>query len=193
MENKKIIKKHPNFIDITGKIFGNLTVIEYAGNDDNKKAKWLCLCKCGDKAIIGGYNLRNNHAKSCGCLKSKLVYENREELLKRQLYARFIKNSRQRNLISNIYFENFKLLIFKPCYYCGIEYSCTKQDIGRNRKNHSNKKIFYNGLDRIDSSKGYIIDNVVPCCKYCNQAKSNLSEEEFKNLIKRIYKNYVNI
>lgn len=32
----------PNRIDLTGKRFGRLTVIEYAG-----KSKWICKCDCG--------------------------------------------------------------------------------------------------------------------------------------------------
>jgi hypothetical protein len=44
------------------------------------------------------------------------------------------------------------------------------------------------GLDRIDSSKGYSIENVRPCCKLCNQAKNNLTEVEFLNLVTTIYK-----
>jgi len=50
----------------------------------------------------------------------------------------------------------------------------------------------YNGLDRIDNAKGYILDNVVPCCKHCNYAKRNMSTEKFYNLIKSIYENIKN-
>jgi 5-methylcytosine-specific restriction endonuclease McrA len=46
-------------------------------------------------------------------------------------------------------------------------------------------------MDRIDSSKNYSKENVVPCCKQCNSAKSTLSQEEFFNMIKAIYKNMV--
>jgi len=39
-------------------------------------------------------------------------------------------------------------------------------------------------LDRLDSNIGYSVDNVVPCCKYCNTIKSNLlSPKETKELI----------
>jgi len=31
------------------------------------------------------------------------------------------------------------------------------------------------------------MNNVVPCCGDCNYAKSNLTYNEFKNLIRRIY------
>ena len=34
--------------------------------------------------------------------------------------------------------------------------------------------------------KGYLIDNVVPCCALCNTAKCKLSYDEFTNWLKRI-------
>lgn len=30
------------------------------------------------------------------------------------------------------------------------------------------------GLDRINNSKGYTIDNIVPCCGNCNKLKNNI-------------------
>lgn len=50
-------------------------------------------------------------------------------------------------------------------------------------------QFLFNGIDRIDSLKGYILENVVTCCYQCNYAKSDLDIEEFKNLVIMIYKN----
>jgi hypothetical protein len=44
----------------------------------------------------------------------------------------------------------------------------------------------YNGLDRIDSSRGHYKDNVVVCCQYCNWAKLEQSLEDFQAWMKRI-------
>jgi hypothetical protein len=46
------------------------------------------------------------------------------------------------------------------------------------------------GLDRIDSSKGYTLDNVRPCCTKCNKIKNDMTEEEFYSHIESIYKTY---
>ena len=35
------------------------------------------------------------------------------------------------------------------------------------------------GLDRIDSSIGYQVDNLVSCCSICNQMKSDRNKEEW--------------
>jgi hypothetical protein len=54
-------------------------------------------------------------------------------------------------------------------------------------KIRSGVPITYNGIDRVDSTKGYFNENVVSCCKVCNRAKSNLSLDEFKEWISKVY------
>ena len=59
----------------------------------------------------------------------------------------------------------------RKCHYCGSEKS--------------------NGIDRIDSSLGYLPDNVLPCCKICNYMKNNHSYKFFVEHIKKIVENIV--
>jgi hypothetical protein len=40
----------------------------------------------------------------------------------------------------------------------------------------------YNGIDRLDSSKGYVLENCVPCCSEINWAKRVMSFEDFVTL-----------
>ena len=44
----------------------------------------------------------------------------------------------------------------------------------------------HGGIDRKDSSIGYVSDNVVPCCEHCNMMKASLSINEFLSHIDRI-------
>lgn len=44
-----------------------------------------------------------------------------------------------------------------------------------------------NGIDRVDNTKGYHIDNCVSCCSHCNSAKMGRSLEEFIDWIKQVY------
>lgn len=48
-------------------------------------------------------------------------------------------------------------ILNKPCIYCGTYYRI--------------------GVDRLDSSKGHIQSNCVPCCRSCNSGKGNRSPE----------------
>lgn len=62
-------------IDLIGKNFGYLTVIErdfeYQKIHNNKVPYWRCKCKCGNIVTISGANLRNGHTKSCGCFQKE--------------------------------------------------------------------------------------------------------------------------
>ena len=51
-------------IEMTGKQFGNLTVIGESGKIDGQIA-WRCVCDCGNEVIVRGYYLRSGHTKSC--------------------------------------------------------------------------------------------------------------------------------
>jgi hypothetical protein len=63
--------------------------------------------------------------------------------------------------------DDFNFLMHQPCSYCGKIY-----------------KI--NSVDRIDSKKGYLKDNVQPICYRCNIMKSNLTHKDFLEHIKNI-------
>ncbi len=56
-------------IDLTGKTFGYLQVVERAENSKSNRTQWKCKCKCGKEVIVSTSNLRKGHTKSCGCLK----------------------------------------------------------------------------------------------------------------------------
>lgn len=59
------------FKDMTGLIFGKLTVISRAENTSTGQAKWNCRCECGNQIVVIGSSLRNGNTTSCGCINSK--------------------------------------------------------------------------------------------------------------------------
>jgi CDGSH-type Zn-finger protein len=67
--NKEQIHKKL-FKDLTGKIFGKLTVVEYKGKNKFNDSLWLCTCECGNSKIISGMSLKTSGTKSCGCIKN---------------------------------------------------------------------------------------------------------------------------
>lgn len=55
-----------NVNDLTGKVYGQLTVISQ-NTDSGKENFWLCLCSCGKtKSFLGG-KLTRKSIRSCGC------------------------------------------------------------------------------------------------------------------------------
>ena len=58
------------FIDLTGKRFERLTVIEKVEKRGNEWY-WKCRCSCGKEKIVCGSSLRAGRCRSCGCLKQE--------------------------------------------------------------------------------------------------------------------------
>ena len=59
-------------IDLTGKKFGRLTVVEQHDRK-GKHIRWTCKCDCGNIVHVMGQHLRSGRTKSCGCLQSTSV------------------------------------------------------------------------------------------------------------------------
>lgn len=83
-------------------------------------------------------------------------------------YRDYKRNAATRGLIFSLTIEQFDAMTSETCSYCGAH-------------DHI-------GVDRIDSSCGYIEGNIVPCCTFCNKMKSNFGTEAFLAQIARIAK-----
>lgn len=53
--------------DLTGQVFGRLTVIEVAEAKMHGRVAWQCACSCGNKTTVLGWSLTSGNTKSCGC------------------------------------------------------------------------------------------------------------------------------
>lgn len=61
-----------NLIDLTGKTFKRLKVLEMAKEESAACGypAWKCQCECGKTVIVLGANLRSGATRSCGCLRN---------------------------------------------------------------------------------------------------------------------------
>jgi hypothetical protein len=179
--------------DLTGKRYGKLTVIKLDHRSrfksNNVVSKWLCRCDCGNEIVTLGGSLKSNRTqstKSCGCIRLKNELGVRPF---RQLLSRYKKQAKDRNLIWKLTENEFQKLTKQNCHYCGVDPSqITKTVYGKTKfkEHHDKNNYIYNGIDRIDSNLGYVLNNCVACCGTCNVAKNDLPYIEFKNWIKRI-------
>lgn len=185
-----------NFIDLTGNRFGKLVVIQKSKERGNRgQIKWDCKCDCGNIHTVSGALLRRGATKSCGCLRKNFISPNkiadRNDFLKRRLYKNIIvKRSKQINKEYNLSYDDFCELIKQPCFYCGAKNTNYIQDYSTRNGFISDTVIFYNGIDRVDNSLGYLKTNVVSCCKRCNSAKNDMSILEFNKWLSNVYNHY---
>lgn len=63
------IPSHPLFKNLTGRRFGKLSVISYAGRV-NGAHSWNCQCDCGGFKVVNSQCLAHGLTASCGCLMS---------------------------------------------------------------------------------------------------------------------------
>ena len=84
-------------------------------------------------------------------------------------YSNYTRCAGDKNLDFEISQEEFNKIVNEPCHYCNII-----QERG------------FNGVDRLDSNTGYVIDNCVSCCKTCNYMKCSLSADVFLKRIEHI-------
>lgn len=63
-------------IDMTGLVFGELTVLSFSHLDKNKGAHWLARCSCGVEKTVNGYDVRSGKILSCGHLKASTGAKN---------------------------------------------------------------------------------------------------------------------
>lgn len=83
-------------------------------------------------------------------------------------YYHLHRDAKRRGINFKLQFSTFSTLRVKACFYC--------QKVAA--------KSYGGGLDRIDNEKGYIENNVLPCCGNCNRLRCDvLSVDEAKRAI----------
>lgn len=169
-------------LDLKNQRFGRLLVVAAKASAKYNCSYWECICDCGNSAIFRGTELASGRVKSCGCYRRVPANKqaDREEAIMKLLYRNMLSRSRRFWQESDVAFDTFKELSLMPCHYCGLANSNSQKDT------ITEFVLYFNGIDRLDSSIGYLKDNIVSCCKYCNMAKSTMQHDEFLAFIKRI-------
>lgn len=173
--------------DLTGQKFHKLMVLGLSKIDVDSRSYWVCQCDCGNSYEARRDHLLRGTVRSCGCLLREAGWEHPNlgygQSSLNKIFANYKWRAERKSLMFRLSKDQFENIIHMDCHYCGnppSQISKVRYGIGETQ---------YNGIDRIDSSKGYTIDNVVPCCGVCNQAKSVMLYSEFKSWVLRISDN----
>lgn len=173
-------------IVVVGQIFGHLTALRFSHRGGALRVPYFWFrCSCGNEKLLNGYRVAAGRTKSCGCIRSKHIHEMNAlkrlpegEGAVRALFVRYRCRSKDRKFEFVLSPEEFSALVKSPCAYCG--------KVRELSINKAHPKVRLNGLDRLDSSVGYLPENVVACCKLCNQAKNNMTVDAFKSWIREV-------
>lgn len=129
---------------------------------------------------------------------NKLAYENKiasgwvdhrhysrrdpKELASVHIHRQYLSMSKKRGFgESGLTKNQISKLVSGDCVYCG---SAPRERVVK--FGHYPVMVVANGIDRIDNSKPYVIDNCASCCTTCNLMKHKMSVNDFKIHIKKI-------
>lgn len=182
-------------IDFTNQKFNRLLALEEFIT--NKKGRyWKCQCDCGNIKIIEQHELKSGGTKSCGCLNNEKRSERAAKMYLTKTYYHPSETSARRiwkkgYSDDKLAFEDFYKLSQMNCHYCGSppnnKCNAAKEDKKSSQYAKDNGDFIYNGLDRIDNKISHSLNNLVPCCKWCNYAKRERSVEEFLEWVGRVW------
>jgi hypothetical protein len=160
-----------------GDKFGSLTYISESELKVYGRRTGNFKCDCGRLHTTTIRNVAYGRTKSCGCKKYDGLKAHRYTMSSPYSKNRTVNSvmtqlkstAKAKKLPMTLSKEYVEKLVQSHCFYCNEKFTVPI------------------GLDRIDSSLGYIENNVVPCCSTCNRMKLNLDLSEFITHINKIY------
>lgn len=175
-------------INEAGNTFGQWKVIARAENKKDGSARWLCVCACGTERAVSANTLREGTTLSCGCALKTLRKESRSlNTIEKTIFRGYRTGALSRGHVFELTLKEVEKLLYSDCTYCGDSPNDIKYFNTKNNGKDVTHFIFTNGIDRVDNTKGYTLENCVTCCKMCNQLKSNHTLETFFEKISKIY------
>jgi len=176
-------------LKLIGQHFGQWTVLKEMLSR-NGMSYWLCECSCGEIQVVRGTALvqkKSSKCKICATKETGLIKQLDDfHVASGTVYQQYKRNAKTRKINFELTRDDIKNFMRQSCYYCGNPPN-NQVTTFSGRTTELRAPVLYSGIDRVDNSKGYTVENCVPCCSICNQAKSNMSVEQFRNWIKRLY------
>lgn len=173
-------------LNLVGYEYHWLEVIKKSGSK-NGQVYWICKCKCGKELELPTRTITRNERKSCGCWMKSKQYSRSHYLwsgygdIHGKWWSNIQKGAANRSHKFELDIEdawNLFLQQDRKCAYSGIVLK-----FASTMKKYTDTTA---SLDRINSSKGYTLDNVQWVHKTVNLMKQGLSDEDFKYWIKTI-------
>jgi hypothetical protein len=109
-----------------------------------------------------------DHKAYCEANRAQIRERKRKwQLSKNGRYSAYKNAAKARGFSFQLTKPEFLTLWGEPCHYC-------------------NTPIDGIGVDRVDSTQGYEVGNVVSCCVTCNRMKLDMSTQDFVTHLRRI-------
>ncbi len=129
--------------------------------------KWSCVCDCGNKTIVFGYNLKNSTTQSCGCFQldrtkaSNTTHGHRINKKSSRAYGIWNNMCRRCYDPKHIGYQYYGERGIIVCL-SWKKFEIFLQDVG-------SPPTIYHGLDRIDTNGNYCKTN----CRWATSTTNN--------------------
>jgi hypothetical protein len=186
------MKKH----NLNNLKFGKLLVVSEAEKSPRGHSRWNCVCDCGNTCVRTGTSLERSENSSCGCFrlhgKNSPLWGGSGDISASWFHNVIYRAASGRKSRSNIVkqleitVEDIWELFLKQdkkCALTGLELTFPIKNTAVESKKSTAS------LDRIDSTKGYVLDNVQWVHKSINLMKNIYSQEHFIKMCKLVAKN----
>lgn len=184
-------KNESQVVDLTGKRFGLLTVLLRDRIDPkNHNAYWKCRCDCGGESIVKADSLVKGATASCGCLVTRTGashprWKGHGEISSSQ-WTHTKRNADHRNIPFEITIEEAWALFLTQRRCCAL----TGEPLHLRRCRGEFPSA---SLDRIDSTKGYVLSNVQWVQKQVNLAKRDVPQDDFIQMCISVAKHHQSV
>lgn len=155
--------------DLTGQVFGSLTVLHRAENR-NGRVMWKCICKCGNEKNVSAHELKKRKTHSCGNSCSCRSHSFVDLRNFTTGFIKVIEKTEQRDHKGSIIWRCICLRCGKECYYSAdalvnrknVSCGCYREEIIA--KNICDKLRFVDGTcvdllkyrkERCDNTSGF--------------------------------------
>ena len=158
------------FRDLAGARFGRWTAMTPTLSR-KPGTRWLCRCECGVEKTVLSTNLIQGYSQSCGCLQRELLAQTRWTgcgELSGSRWSHVIAHARSRHLHIDITIKQAWDLFLQQGRSCAM--TGLPLCFGQNQTA---------SLDRIDSSRGYVIGNLQWVHKTINLMRGTCTVPEF--------------
>lgn len=169
--------------DLTGNIYGRLTVISFKEKRGIHQY-WNCKCDCGNITSIKHSHLTRQTIRSCGCSHFYIKSKHAAWTGIGEMSGAYLSSIKQSARIRNLKYDLTKEQIWG--IFLKQNGKCALSGIDLKFQSRGNIRDGTASLDRIDSSKNYSIDNVQWVHKIVNIMKQDSNESDFINWCKLI-------
>ncbi len=143
-------------------------------------------CECGQEKITNTDQIKKSSmCRKCrGKIHAEVMKKDYGLNSRNAVLSSTKKGAKKRNHLWQLSDDHVFKLMAGNCFYCGRK--PFREYVGQ----RANGGFIFNGIDRVDNTRGYLLDNCVSCCPECNQAKHTMTKESFLSLVKLIYENH---